>query len=363
MISVNKALRGSKAVIAKGVFKTAGMFILAGLCANSSVFAQGQTDRTTAEDFKNEGSTGGTFQKIWVGARSAGMGGAYSALANDITSLYWNPAGIAQLQGTNVGASYTRWFADVTHNFIGAVMPISEKYRVGVSLTVVDYGSMERATLQKDYNAGTFNANDLALGVSLAGALSERFSFGATVKYVRNAILDLSADGLAFDAGSLYQTDFYNMKISMALSNLGGERAFQGNSLSLLATNDDFNSVQRPLDTRLATNPFPIPLTFRIGAATDIFQGTVEDQIMNVALDFAAHSDGPETFNLGAEYLWNNLLALRAGYAFNQDQLGLGAGIGLRYKSEDFNGNVDYAINPTSSLGLIHRISIAAMFQ
>jgi hypothetical protein len=330
------------------------------LMAGSTSYAQS----TTAEDFNNEGSSGGTFQKIWVGARAAGMGGAYSALADDITALYWNPAGIAKMNATNVGASYTRWFADITHNFVGATMPISDKYRIGVSLTVVDYGAMERSTLEKDYNAGTFNANDLALGVTVAGALTERFSFGGTVKYVRNAILDLSADGIAFDAGSLYQTDFYNTKISLALSNLGPERSFQGNSLSLLVENGGgVNQVGRPLDTRLATNPFPIPLSFRIGAATDVFQNTVEDQNLNVAFDFAAHSDGPETFNIGAEYLWNNLLALRAGYAFNQDQLGLGAGVGFRYKSEDFNGNIDYSLNTTQSLGSIHRISIAAMFQ
>jgi hypothetical protein len=323
----------------------------------------GYAQATTAENFTNEGSSGSVFQKIWVGARAAGMGGAYSALADDITALYWNPAGIARLENTNVGATYTRWFADITHNFIGATMPISEKYRVGVSLTVVDYGTMERATLEKDFNAGTFNANDLAFAVTVAGALTERFSFGGTVKYVRNAILDLSADGIAFDAGSLYQTDFYNTKISLALTNLGPERSFQGNSLSILADAGDINQVTRPLDARLATNPFPIPLSFRIGAATDVFQNTVEDQNLNVALDFAAHSDGPETFNLGAEYLWNNLVAVRAGYAFNQDQLGLGAGVGFRYKSEDFNGNIDYGINTTADLGLIHRISIAAMFQ
>ena len=63
------------------------------LVGGSTAFAQS----TTSEDFTNEGSSGSTFQKIWVGARSAGMGGAYSALADDITALYWNPAGIAKL--------------------------------------------------------------------------------------------------------------------------------------------------------------------------------------------------------------------------------------------------------------------------
>lgn len=153
------------------------------------------------------------------------------------------------------------------------------------------------------------------------------------------------------------------MKISLDLSNLGPDRGFQGNSLSLLVNNPSLNVVGRQLDTRLVTSDFPIPLTFRIGVATDVFQNKVEGQKLNVALDFATHSDNAETFNLGGEYIWNDLVAIRAGYAFNEDQLGIAAGLGVRYKSEDFNGNVDYAISPTRTFGVIHRISIAAAFQ
>jgi len=323
----------------------------------------GVTTGTTGENFQNQGASGATFSKIWVGARASAMGGGFSALADDITALYWNPAGIARLQGINVGASYTRWFTDVQHNFIGAVLPISDRYRAGVSLLVVDYGNLNRATIQKDANAGTFNANDMSLGVTIAGALTDRFSFGAIAKYMRNAILDMSADGIAFDAGSLYQTEFYNMKISLDLSNLGPDQNFQGNSASLLAAPNSLNNGANNVAARLVTSDFPLPLTFRIGAATDVFQGKVENQILNVALDFSTHSDGPEAFNVGAEYLWNDMVAVRAGYAFNQDQLGLGAGAGFHYKTEDFSGTVDYALNTTKSLGTIHRISISAMFQ
>src|SRR5438552_11756854 len=75
-----------------------------------AVYAQSATTSTTGPNFTNAGSSGSVFTKIWVGARGAGMGGAVSALSDDITALYWNPAGIARLPGVNVGASYTRWF-------------------------------------------------------------------------------------------------------------------------------------------------------------------------------------------------------------------------------------------------------------
>ncbi|MBS1903177.1 MAG: PorV/PorQ family protein [Bacteroidetes bacterium] len=321
-----------------------------------------QTTSTTSSDFTNVGSGGSTFTKIGVGARAAGMAGGFSALADDITALYWNPAGIAHLQGISANASYTAWFAGITHNFIGAVMPISEKYRFGVSLTVLDNGTLNKATIDKDINAGTFNANDMSFGLTFAGALTDRFSFGATVKYLRSAILDLSADGLAFDAGSLYQTDFYHLKISLALTNLGPDRSFDGNSLSVLAQNTA-NTTAKLVDAKLVTSTFSLPLSFRIGVGTDVFQGEMQDQKLNVGFDFAAHSDGPETYNLGGEYVWNDMLALRGGYAFNQDQFGLGLGAGFKYKTEDFMGTIDYAINTTKSLGTINRISVSAQFR
>src|SRR2546421_7945972 len=102
-----------------------GLALIALLLTGRVAQGQGSTTSTTAPNFTNAGASGSVFSKIWVGARGAAMAGAVSALSDDISSLYWNPAGIAHLPGVNVGASYTRWFGDVTHNFIGASMPIS----------------------------------------------------------------------------------------------------------------------------------------------------------------------------------------------------------------------------------------------
>jgi hypothetical protein len=326
-------------------------------------FAQGTSTATTAANFTNAGASGSVFTKLWIGARASGMAGAYSALANDVTALYWNPAGIATLPGINVGASYTSWFAGVTENFIAATLPVSERYRAGFALTVVDYGSLQKSTIQQDANAGIYNANDLSFAATIAGSLTDRFSFGATAKFLRSSILDMSADGIAFDAGSLYLTDFYHMTISMDLSNLGADRNFSGNSLDFIANNPNINAVRDSLAGALNTGNFPLPLIFRIGLASDLLQGKVENQKLNMDFDFSTHSDGPEQYNLGAEYIWNDMAAFRAGYAFNQDQLGLGVGAGFHFKTENFSGIVDYSYNTTKSLGGINRISISATFQ
>ena len=328
--------------------------------ASSSHYAY--TQSTTAENFTNVGASGAAFQKIWVGARASGMAGAFSALADDISALYWNPAGIARTKGITAGASYTGWYANINHNFIAAILPLTEKYRAAFSLTVLDYGNLRKADIPNPANAGNFNANDLAFGITLAGALTDRFSFGATVKYLRNAIEVLSADGLAFDAGSLYQTDFYKLKISLALTNLGADRSFSGNSLSILASDDRLNTTHRKLDTRLVTSDFPLPLAFRMGIATDVFQGKEENQKLNVAFEFTQNTDGPQRYNVGAEYIYSDIVALRAGYAFNHDQLGLGLGAGYKYKSEDFIGNIDFAYNTTKTFGGVYVVSVTTNF-
>jgi hypothetical protein len=290
------------------------------------------------------------------------MGGAFSAMADDISALYWNPAGIANLSGVTAGASTTLWFGNVTENFVAVTLPVSDKYRAGFALTLVDYGNLAKSTIQQDANAGSYNANDLSFAATIAGSLTDRFSFGATAKYLQSSISDMSASGFAFDAGSRYLTDFYHMRIAMDLTNLGPDRSFSGNSLDFIANNPNVNAVRDSLSGTLNTGTYPLPLIFRIGVATDVLQGTVENQKLNMDFDFSTHSDGPEQYNLGAEYVWNDMASLRAGYAFNQDELGFGIGAGFHYKSEDFSGVIDYSFNTTKNLGGVHQISISANF-
>jgi hypothetical protein len=357
---VNQRKRNKGFMKGKVIFSLMLAFVFLGLTGRT-LYAQSSLS-TTSENFNNVGGGGAAFMKVWAGARSAGMAGAYSALSNDIYSIYWNPAGIANVKGISAGAAYTSWYGDIRYNFIATVLPLSEKFRAGLSLTLMDYGNLRATTLEFDANRGNFNANDLAFGATIAAALTDRFSFGATVKYLRNAILDMSADGIGFDAGSHYQTDFYKLKISLALTNLGPDRSFSGNSLSILASQDRLNTTNEKLDATLATTSFPLPLNFKIGLATDVFQGEMQDQQLNLAFDFTETTDGPQRYNLGAEYVYNSLVSLRAGYAFNHDQLGLGLGAGYKFKSDDFIGNIDYAYNTSKNFSGIHTVSIIANF-
>ncbi len=316
---------------------------------------------TTATDFKKAGGAGAQFLKIGVGTRAMGMGGAFAAVATDLSALYWNPSGIAQLDGINFSVQHTAWFADMSHEFVAASFPVGDRIRLGVSTTYFDAGDIEITTIDAPEGTGAnYSVSDIAVGVTFAMDMSDEFSVGITGKYVEDDIYDLSASGLAFDAGTMYNTGWRKMKIGMAITNFSGDFSFDGQSL-IVKYPDPVNPNNRPLEAQLLNESYPLPLTFRAGLSIDALDG-VEGQSLTVAGDFVHLTDNPEKFNLGAEYVWNDLLALRGGYIFGSDEFGVNVGGGVMINSGSFQGSVDYAWADLGKLGNGHRFGISMKF-
>ena len=332
------------------------------LLAASGVQAQVGTSGT---DFKKAGGSGSQFLKIGVGARAMGMGGAFSGVSDDITALYWNPAGIASLKGVNIGFEYNTWFGDMTHSFVGVSFPVSDDYKIALSVLVLDAGSIDITTITQPEGTGSsYNVSDVAIGGTIAGKLTEQFSFGITLKYVQNTIFDMNASTLAFDAGTLYDLGLDGLRLGLSVTNLGGEATFEGQSLSVSVDRPgdaSANITSRPLDAQLSNTPYSLPLAFRGGLSYDFLRGK-DNQNLVVAGDFIHLSDNPEKFNLGAEYVWNDLLALRGGYQARYDELGFTAGGGVKFNTESFSGSFDYAYADLGRLGSSNRIGVRLRF-
>ena len=94
------------------------------------------------ESSKN-GTTAAQFLKIGVGARPMGMAGSYAAQSDDIYSLYWNPAGITKIKGISFTGVHTRWFADITHQFFGLVLPLNGSSSIGAHATVLNMDDID----------------------------------------------------------------------------------------------------------------------------------------------------------------------------------------------------------------------------
>jgi hypothetical protein len=338
----------------RGVVKAIGVLWLVFSCSGTG----------NAQAFQNAGFAGAQFLKIGVGARAMGMGGAYASLAGDATALAWNPAGIGPISTIAFSAQHNLWVEGMTHDFIGLVVPITDQINLGFHTVFLSTGDIEMTTIDQPEGTGTFyDASDVSTGVTASFRLTSQLSFATTVKYVQERIYEVTAGGLAVDAGAYYETGFRSLNLGFSLSNLGFDQTFTGQPL------DVKYNPQTPgeptVSAELQAMPFTLPLIFRASGSFDILSmigNAQEDHQLLVAIDFYQQSDTPERLALGCEYTWSRLVSFRGGYLFNADELSWGAGAGVRLAVTGAFVHVDYAASSLGRFGLAHRIGLAMMF-
>ncbi len=181
------------------------------------------------------GTSAAPFLGIAVGPRGIGFGGAYVAVANDASSLYYNPGAISQLGYSQVLVSHTAWLVDTKFDWVGVSLDLGDVGSIGISVTQLNYGE-EMLTTEFNQNGGeeTWTATDMAVGLSYARNLTDRFSIGATAKYIQMKIWNESASSMALDVGLKYKTDFNGLIIGMSISNFGADMKLDGISIPVL---------------------------------------------------------------------------------------------------------------------------------
>jgi hypothetical protein len=261
----------------------------------------------------------------------------------------------------------------MTHNFAAAAIPIGEKYRMAASFANFTSGDIRITTMdQQDGTGGLYQVSDVAIGLTFAGQLTDQFSFGVTAKYISMGFTNMSASSVAIDVGTRYATNFQGIVLGFSMNSLGAQTEYSGSDVA--RSREPVPGVNTlPVEMRILTSPFDLPLSFRLGASTDLCKNVLFDAEVNergvlrhsliAAVDFETFSDVGEQYSVGMEYTWEDFVSVRAGYRMGSDQFGLAGGVGIRYVSEDFSGRIDYSLNPTINLGLINRISIAMRFD
>lgn len=312
------------------------------------------------------GTTAAPFLGIGPGPRAVSMGGAFTAVANDPTALYWNPSGISRYARTQALIEHTNYLVGTSYNFFGAVVELNEDNAVGLSVTNLAYGSAEVTTVdQPDGTGEKWNANDWEIGLSYSRNLTDRFSIGGTAKMIIQQIWRESATGFALDAGLLYITPFNDMKIGMEIANFGTDMRLAGQDV-LMTVSPDASVVgansQIPAEYYLAS--YPLPLIFRVGLAMDVINSSYNR--LTLAVDAIHPSDNVQSMNMGAEYTWHNLISARIGYKslfVPDNQEGLTLGLGLNYDiSTFFNIKLDYAYQNYGLLKNIQKFGLTVGF-
>jgi len=312
------------------------------------------------------GTTAAKFLSIPVGARALGMGGAFVALADDPSALYWNPAGAARMYQSEVLFSHMNWIADVNFNYAAIVLPLEGAGTAGINFTSLTMEEMERTTeAQPDGTGQFFSVGSFAVGVSYARNLTDWFSIGGTVKYVNEYIWNSKSKAFGFDLGTLFTTPFEGIKFGAAIANYGERLQMSGDDL-LVQKDVSSNAGNDPnVNADLRTDQYDLPLVVRIGLAYEPLSS--EDQHLVLAVDAAHPNDNSESINLGGEYsLFQKMLSLRGGYRAlgqrdSEEQFTLGGG--LRY---DFGNNlivkVDYAYEKFGRLSNVQKFSVGLMW-
>lgn len=316
-----------------------------------SVAVLGQTNKKLAQ-------TGMKFLNVATDPRAVGMGEAMTAVEGGSTSLFFNPAGLARFTGTAQATfGSTQWIADINHVYASAAIntPDNEYGVFGVTMQSVDYGEIirtVRATNAEGFmDVGTFHPVAAAIGLGYARALSDRFAIGGRASYAMqdlgDGVNEVDGNGnplrsenranvVSFDFGMAYKTGFKSMSLAMSVRNFSKEIKYQKEG-------------------------FQLPLMFRIGVAMnamDLVTGSADADPLLLSVDATNSRDYPETINLGAEYVFMKILAIRAGYMTGQDERNFSAGLGVQQSVGGIGVGIDYAYTRFGIFGDVNRFAI-----
>lgn len=311
------------------------------------------------------GTTAAPFLTIAVGPRALGMGGAFVSVANDATAMFWNVGGIGKLTENEVVLIHTNWILDTSYEYAGLVLPIPGYGTLGLNFTYLNLGEMEQTTERDpDGNGIMFSSASFAFGIAFARQLTDRFSIGGNAKYIQENIMNSRAIGFALDIGTLFRTQFKNARFGMSISNFGTKMQMSGSDLMIQHDIDPDLAGNNPyVGAYLATGRFDLPLLLRVGLSIDLID--TPKNLLTIASDVLYPNDNTQSVNVGAEYVFDNFFALRAGYKslFLEDSeegftfgAGLSTGIGM------INFRLDYAYEIFGRLNNVHKFGVAMEF-
>lgn len=280
---------------------------------------------------------GASFLNIGIGARATGIGSAFTAVANDVTAIYWNPAGLSQLTKREISLMHTEWIVDTKLDFVAYAQPIGDS-AIGFSAIYLSQNNIEGRNEKREIT-GNLNVSDLAITVAYSKWLTikgkQLGSAGINLKFIRQQIETEQAIGIALDLGFLTRISLhpvpYPLTAGFSIQNIGPQMKFIG-------------------------QPYNLPLTVKAGIGCNIKTLTLSTDIKQRIYERKT------SLAFGVEYFPIKLIGLRLGCSLPlvgpDNTIRLSAGLGIKI----FSLQTDYSFVPYGNLGNTHRISFSAKF-
>ena len=260
-----------------------------------------------------KGTAGAMELRIPVGARGSALGGAVASDVSGVEAMFWNPAGLASLEGTDVLLSHEAYFADMKFNYAGVATRVGPMGVVGLSARVLSIGDILVTTETAPEGTGAIlTPTFTVLGATWARQFTDRVNFGATLDWVSENIVDNSASGLAFDFGVQYVTDWRSLRMGMVMKNYGTSMAFSGPGFqaSLRDPASDPNAGPRIFTN--SSSSFEMPSYFALSTSCNLRQSSTGR--LTALAAFQNNDFSGDNLRAGLEWSWREQVALRGSY-------------------------------------------------
>ena len=306
--------------------------------------------------------TGVKMLDVGMGARACGMGEAFTVLGQDASALFYNPAGVGEIEGNfDLYAGQTQWIADISYINVAGVYNAGVWGKFGFSLITPDYGEFYATRVDAAAEEGFveieggIDVSAFCAGIAYAREFTDKFTVGLQAKWVTQHLgenfftavteeedtVEVGRDNdLAtpcFDFGLLFYPGFKSFAFGMSVRNFSPAVTYE----------------------RIA---FELPLTFALGVGMDILDlfGDYPDYSCNIAADMIHPRDWDEQYHVGAELSYKDMIFLRGGYKFNYFAEGLNAGVGINVGGV----KIDYSYSEFDLPGvdMINRLSAGFAF-
>lgn len=290
---------------------------------NSGLHAQGS--------LKKVAQSGMQYLKIGVDAEMVGRGEAGISAIKGVSSIFWNPAGLSDLESKEFYFSHNSWIADISMEAAAVGINLGNIGNFALSIIWMNYGTLKATSVANTVSGstqlgyideGNFTPSDLAIGLAYSRRISEQFSVGGQVRYLyenygHNVVVTTLGTtqevnnivkAVTFDLGTLYYPGYKSLAFAMSIQNFSTDIKYEEES-------------------------FGAPLTFKLGVSMnmlDIFEDNPTSNLL-LMIDAIHPRDYTERLNLGVEYNYLGIVQLRTGYRFNYDIGNFTSGVGIKY--------------------------------
>jgi hypothetical protein len=311
------------------------------------------------------GTTVGQFTLIEPSARSSAMGGVGVTSSTEAMAAFYNPAALGSLAHSDIQFTHNIWFADIVLNHALAAFRLGERSTAALVVTHLTSGDIEVRTVEHPLGTGErYSVTDLLLGAGFGMMITDRFSCGVQVNYATERIWHSTIGLFGVSLGTLYRLSENGLRVGASLANFGTKGSFDGTDLRVQYDLDPTRYGDNgSLPASLLTDQFSLPMVFRVGVGYPLRFDV--SNVVDVAAEAVNPSDNSPAVDIGAEWLFRGMFALRVGYAglFQTDnEFGLTAGAGVIWDGLGYDLRVDYSWANHRRLNAVQRVTLGFAF-